>query len=534
MKFTNSSNTRSRTVVVEHGDDAVYFDVNMCHYYIKKAPKGVETLFEKLNEYLSSLDEQHQRQIFEQYRKIRSEIDEVLDHRMLHKRLTTSIAELIELLDYDRFITYMRRYVTIRVPDTIKDDYEELDISERSSDYKKLTYLRDDYLDLVRFSIFIRSIMPIWSEYIRLFNQRSVFREYQAFNLLSKSSILKTRAYLGLKEYIDSTVEKKIDELRKPSSRNSLLSSVLSGMSESELPQWIISTTIIRRLVAIDLEPEDGRESVISKVYNYIDNQFSGMDRKFSGFINEKVKPGDNDDDDEKSLIETYKIKQDLSDGDLMVLSIYTEDPYAMAMRLKPDIDHWRLDRCLENIDKIHDINFSISQLSILRWVVSEILPPKSIENIRKRSLFSVVATAQAILWERGHYDLAKLLTSERTLNSFGGYHGGTDANRRIPKNYINELNEYYPINHKPDQERAKQANPAIRAIETITTDLTRSSWRVQAPSELLNLGTPVDHENVFDLPPDIRIRLADLILELAKIAQQRVQSTNTQGAFEL
>lgn len=487
-----------------------------CHwnldYYAKVQDVTTDKVFHFLNQFIATLQTSRQKALFDVYQKARGEIDAVVDPNMLHRRLTQTIKELYQLVDFDEIRQFTRYNADIKVPSVIADEYSQLGISERSQDYRESTYLRADYIDLINLAIYLKFTIPIWAEYARLISKAGnmTFREYQTMSLLNSSQAIDVAPMNRLRSYIETQIDSE--------KNSSHLSAVLGGLGTTEIPDWMLAIVVIRKLVIVDLSSYERERNVVSVIYSYVKNNTKSIDRKFSGYIKNKPKPRQERDDNEKFVLETYKIKQDASDGDLMVLSIYAENPVAMAQRIEPNVEPERVMQCYNYCYHLTDIVFSMGQLTLLRWAMSPILPPQSIQNIRKSSLLSMIACAQAVMWFRGHYDLAKLVAAHELVDDVGMLVGGSDSHRRIPKEYANWFDSYYPhSSDRGDRDRSRQTNVTIKAIEALTKDFIKCHWVVHGPPELLEQGSDVDGDQVLMIPQDFRIQLACWTLELAQ-----------------
>lgn len=486
-------------------------------YYSKLQDVTTDKVFHFLNQFISTLQTSTQKAIFDIYQKAREEIDAIVDPNMLHRRLTQTIRELYQLVDFDEIQRFTRFNGDIKVPSVIADEYSQLGISERSQDYRESTYLRADYVDLINLAIYLKFAIPIWAEYARLIGKtgNSTFREYQTMSLLNRSQAIDIPPMNRLRNYIETQIDSE--------KNSSHLSAVLGGLGTTEMPDWMLSIVVIRKLVIVDLSSYERERNVVSVIYSYVKNNTKSIDRKFSGYIKNKPKPRQERDDNEKFVLETYKIKQDASDGDLMVLSIYTENPVAMAQRIEPGVEAQRVMECYNYCRHLTDMTFSLGQLTVLRWAMSPILPPQSIENIRKSSLLSMIACAQAVLWYRGHFDLAKLVAANEMVDDAGMLIGGSDSHRRIPKEYVNQFHYYYPhSSDRGDRDRSRQTNVTIKAIEALAKDFIKCHWVVHGPPALLQQGSPVDDDQVLMTPQDFRIQLARWVLELAQYQEHQ------------
>ena len=228
--------------------------------------------------------------------------------------------------------------------------------------------------------------------------------------------------------------------------------------------------------------------------------------------------PSGGDDDENKSILETYKIKQEVSDGDLMVLSIYTEDVLNMSTSIASDIDPNVVELCVENIRRCQNNHPTRGQLVLLSWVLSHVIPPRSIDYLNKTAIFSCMASAQAILWHWGFYDVALLLTATETRDKQGSLLGGVETRSRIPKEYVDQFVEIYPhFQEKGSKDSERQTNVACKAIDTIAKDFIKCDWKVQSSDELKENGSTIDDMNLMSTPSDIKTRLSALVLKLAK-----------------
>jgi hypothetical protein len=500
----------------EHNGEKIAWDLQK--FYGRPTNATVEKVFHLINGYWASLPSSRQDKIFRIYVNARRCIDEVIDPNQLHIRLTEIIKEMYEAMTFEEVRYWARNHGEIRVPPSIKSNYQELEISDRNQvgmDYQAKTYLRDDYLELVNMAILYKPMIPIWAEYGRLLEQLSStnsYREYQSMSLLSRSTAVNIPPLDRLRRYVDtSSLDSK-----------TAMSAALGGIGSSELPDWLMSMVIIRKLVIIELSSYEDSSNIVSVVYHHVRNTIKSVDRKFSGRIREKSKPRGEDDDDNKSIVETYKIKQEISDGDLMVLSIYTEQTLVMAQQIVPEIPPQSVAACIEATRDLAHQQPTTGQLTLLRWILASVIPPRSIDNISKPSLLSCFAAAQAILWYHQQPDLALLLTAAEIRDNQGFLIGGIESRSRIPKEFVDRFVELYPhYQEKGSKERERQTNVACKAIDQIAKDFVKCDWRTNAPTALIALGSTVADRKMISAPTDIKTQLSVLVLRLAEAQEQ-------------
>lgn len=514
MQIVPATGSEAQNVIkVVHEDREIVWDLKL---YYRNAVLPLERIFELINGYWKTLPKDRQETIFDCYLEARNALNEIADQNMMHQRLTQIVKRLYAQMPFEEIQYWARTHGNIKVPPSIKDDYAQLEISERNQhamDYQSRTYLRNDYLDLVNLAIALRPMIPIWAEYARADQpgMGGTFREYHAMSLLRSSHLLNAQPVHRLREYIETT---------SPDMKT-LLSAALGGLGSSELPDWVMALAIMRKLVVIELSSYEDSSNIISVIYHHVRNTIKTVDRRFASRIRDKSKPSGEDDDENKSILETYKIKQEISDGDLMVLSIYTEEPMRMAQRICPEIDVSKVKACAENIKRCLNHHPTRGQLVILRWVMSQVVPPRSIDNINKTSIFTSIAASQAVLWEWGFYDLALLMTTTETRDKSGLLIGGIESRSRIPKEYVEQFLELYPhYQEKGSKDRDRQTNVACKAIDNIAKDFVKCDWHVHAPVALCELGSTIDEMGLMNAPADIKTQLSALVLKLAYIQE--------------
>ncbi len=500
------------SVVMKNEDRELHWDLS---FYNNPSNITTERIFEFINGYFKTLPNDRQRNIFDIYIDIKQAIDEYIDANMLHARLTSLVKSLYELIPFDEVQYWTNKHGDIRVPPTIKREYEELEISNRSQEtknYEKQTYLHGDYLRLVNLAIILKPMIPVWSEYaLKLGSMADAGqnKEYDAMAILSRSHIIRSDTMQQLRQFVESSI---------PSAKR--MSAILAGLGSSEIPDWLMSIAIVRKLVIIELSSADANSNIIGVIYRHVNNSFKSTDRKFSGNVRDKVKPSASEDEENKSFVESYKIKQEISDGDLAVLSIYTENVLGMAQRIEPNIPKDMVESCLEVVMRPDNI-FNVptdSQLNLLRWVMSPAITPPGISNVNRAALMRCVAATQSILWYWGYYDLALILTGVETRDNLGLLSGGIESRARIPKEYVDQFLIYYPhFSDKGARTRDRQTNVACQAIDTMANDFIKCDWIVKAPQELTNLVETVDGSNTMTVPTDIKVQLSKLILQLAQ-----------------
>jgi hypothetical protein len=154
-----------------------------------------------------------------------------------------------------------------------------------------------------------------------------------------------------------------------------------------------------------------------------------------------------------------------------------------------------------------------------MQWVMARVLPPRGMLHLQKRTDLTVMAAAQALLWHRGHFELAALLTAIEQSGDDSMQYGGTDSRARISKEQMEILDRLYPFVRKPSgkQRVTKRTNPAAEAIESMSELFSEHDWRLTLPQEWVAQVTGNKNQRRYAVPHDIKIKLANLAIALAQ-----------------
>jgi hypothetical protein len=392
------------TLKLTHRDDTLLWDVSTYYQRSGERTTALEdnSVFEEINAYMATLPAETQNKIWVIYREARDILDTHYDILALQRPLKDLVHRLYELIRFEN-VEYWLSFRGVRLPTTLKEQYEQRDIPER-------TYLKYDYTQLVALAVSLRPMLPIWGEFIGLTQKETgnAFKEYQAFGLLYNASIQASEPMRRLLVYIQAFVDQTIVSN----------SAKLSGLSGAELPNYVLALTVVRRLTIGQINAREDNSSLISNVHQYIQNNLKSLDRKIgapkfggNGHVVDKRGPEESLDDNKASVIEGYKLKQEFPDGDLVLLSVHTENVTSLLTAIDPDIPETYLQQCLESVSAIETVSVQPHQIALTQWVIDRGLPAHGVIQLPKPALLRVFAITQAALWHWGYYDLAALVT---------------------------------------------------------------------------------------------------------------------------
>lgn len=518
----NEQGGGTQFVAVDHKGQRLAFDART---YAKTSDRSssvdTETMFDEFNAYVATLPEEVQDELFAQYRlaydgfeRLQGNLDGLTQY------LIDCVAVIFRHLEQDAIRAWIINRSHIRIPSTMQDQFNP----EDAEDIRKRTYLRTDYLDLATFALSLRSMVPLWGQYIHVSEETSgsTLKEYVALELLYKTNLHQTRAFERLSVYIRAFIDSEI----KPDAPKA--APILTSVGSQDLPPLLLSQAIVRRLSVGELSSANEGSHIITNLYQYILNAVRSLDRKFgkqfSGKIKDKketIRNSKATDEQSVSVVEMYKIVQPISDGDVGILSVYTERMLEMALRVEPNLDLELLKKCVAAISSLETEAILDHQVTLAQWIIHKVMSPKAGQSLNKAAILRTIAVSQAILWHWGLHELAGLITATRlpTNQNAVGF-GYAESRVRLKADMIDEFSRMTPHLHTVKRSRnsnsGKTQTAAARSIEAFCDLVRYTDWRLNCPEELLPLiPGRIERSRKMLVPGDLRIQLGKLLIRV-------------------
>jgi hypothetical protein len=492
-------------VILEHNGEHVLWNIAL---FDKMSFSGGFDIFEQINGYWGHLPKANQDKIFDIYKRIKDTFDSVWDTSELTRQLYVLVKELYDNHELPDIKHWMDFHSTLVLPMGLRDIFTE---SHETPGTRERTYLKDDYKWLVTLSIALRAMIPIWGEFISRTKKETgtVFKEYYAFQLLAYSNIAKSEPMERLKVYVKHSL---------PADK-SKSAAILGGISSEDFPIWVLALVAIRRLSVGDVRGIDTNSSLVTFIYKYIGQKVNGHDNAFIGIVKEKITEGQGTEGENNlSKLEGYKQKQEIPAGDIAIISYCLQDPIALAVKICPDINIELVEQALIAVKSLDIEQIWKSQTTIMQWVLKSVIPPRGILYINKTLSLNAMAVTVALLWHKGHYELAGLVSAIEQPNNTELSIGGTDSRARITKEQVEQLDVLYPFSRKPigKQKVIKRINPAAASIDSVAVLFSIHDWRLILPGNMVEKITGNANSRRYSTPYNIKILLASLVITLA------------------
>lgn len=504
MRFIKDdhSGVTDKVIQIEHRGEILSWDI-----VTYRSMKVSDNLITDINNYWSRLPLDKQDAIFNIYKEISDTFDTIENSRMLNAALLRLVAQLFEYHSFDDVLNYYKHYSRIKLPPDLRDHYVEGNIPE-------LTYLRTEYMDLIAFSIALKSMIPVWGRYIALTGvENAALKEYRAAALLSESNIVNCRAYERLKLYTTTYWEGYTEEHSG--------AAILAGLDGSQVPLYLMGLVLIRRISSYELVQETSGEqsqTIISAIFNYIDNLTKTMDKTFGGRINEKSLENSVGDDDNTSFAENYKIKQEVSEGIIVAHEVHLiRYPESIITRLNPEYQVENFKPFLELLYKSFPEGFIPTPISkaLCQWVLDPVITAKMLDYVKYDAVLAAHAATYMLLRSWGFNTLALFVFAEKQITQ---QMMNNVVRMQVTDQQLEELERLYPFapnvttKRKPSR---RESNVAVVAIRHVLEPLYGVSWRVAPWEQPSQYPTVPMNERMFSMFSDIEQQLANLVIFL-------------------
>ena len=529
MQFIKDDSRKLGIVTVEHRGETIVFDTS--RYIQPDEYSDPANLFQALNHWWRSLPDQYQDEIFKVYQECREILDTVYETGRRQAGLRRQLKRLYELNELPVLKAFLIREGLISFPGNIKDQCSPTDNVD-------LTYLRSHYAGLATLAVLLRMVVPIWGVFLVSLGRNEInTKDRLAVRLLGEANFTQPESgmsedYDRLRTYVRTLVE---DKGAIP------LSALVDSIGTEEFPEWIFSTVLLRRVALGEVSRTEREVNIVSTVYAMVKSYIDSADRKFDGRISDKH--GDSDDEDNASLMEAFKAKQDISPGQITAYEVYMENLHRLAGHVSPTLELSLVDTCFPNVRQAllrDELRITRHVATLIRMIASKVIPHRAVAHLagfvpadmpeeasdgsnreellaaRERAfltgngtypLWNLVAVTQALLWQNGFHALAALVTvkPQPRAQEFGQ----SVVMRQIPKDQIAELEALYPHYRLPGNKTNLVEFEAAKFLEQLAV----SDWKCVAPLELRSkLETYQEGTDSFVPPGNLRIEFASFV----------------------
>lgn len=492
-----------QSIIVDHNGKQLEFFIHRTFNktnLIESYQPGIGDCFTVFNQFLELLSKDRADKLFRQYERFlesrQYHMDRVnQDHMERDNTFRRIVKEIFTIVDYETVYDWMDKDIKIQYPPNVEEFVGQgLDPNR--------TYVQSDYKELTALGLTLRLAIPIISQYIydygdSIGNDR---KELMALKLLDMTDIIYTRPYERFILFIES-VTAQVENVKNTYK-------TMNGVGSEEQGEIGKARKIVRRVAFIDPLTQDG---IIQAVFNEIKNQPTDTQRS-QHKIKDKKKTASRSDEEETSVIEQYRIKEELPKGETLAISYYLESllylPATDNTFTNTEINLLK-SLILELIEDGHEMDRH--NLMMAMFFVRGV-PPESIEFVDREYQIAACVSVYGLMMKWQKYDLALLSIGKLEPNS-EDYGPAVTANRStIPAELDRQLDELYPYRRKAKS----TANVCKEAISKLFSEVSGRLIRpIYCPDHHELLKGHVLNRGLFTAPRTVSVDLAEMIVKL-------------------
>lgn len=468
------------------------------------ANKEIIDPFKEINMFMNTcLKRQQKQDIYNAYATIFEEFGlKSLDVDKLFVCIQQQMKIIYNIVTVDAIQEYMERENLFNIPPDIKENF--------TGEYAETrTYNRAKYKGLIALSVAGRLAIPAWGEFsvIRKSTIGANRLPIPLMKMLVGTSILESEQFKAFEAYSNSTVE-----------AGSHSAELVAGGLGTEFNITINLAANFVKKVATGLNLTTN--SFATNIYNFTANRGPYNDASGGDMVYAKTDIGH---EEEKSKMEKYSLREQMSQGDVSMIEYYLDSPKRVMQAVVPDIPEelWKraydLSLYLDKIDYIpNETNIRICQ-----WVLAYVVPPKVLLYVGFLYQRRVLASVTFILIHLGFPHLAALALSVESVSSDGVVLSYKVTRHTMPKDISDKLSEFYPL--KPKSKEAD--NMAILAINNFYSLINNMVFKVVASEEVTKFFLEkkvLNRHLCHSVKADTPIELARMVIAINELGETK------------
>jgi len=515
--------------VMSHGkEDPLFWSTMAMREQNRRADDDADSdvddfeIFHYLNLFWQSLPLDIQTRIFDCYRRINDQINSIVSTNGLDNALRPLVSELLSYHRLDQIEHWMMLHSDIQIPASLHETFAG---DGRIQGTPEKTYLKGDYIKLAAMTIGLKSMLPVWVNYIEAtkISAGPTWKEYNAFKLISRTEYYDCAAMRRLRLYIEASID----------TQDNLASAIVEGISTEDFPEWLMAITVIRKIVITDIRgiPRSRTATspvLMSAIHKYVTGKIKRYDTSFIGTVRPKQTDSDvGDSESNISRLEGFKARESIAAGEVVAIEVYFEDPINdQYLYFDPKFSNIRpllptFMQVLDTYNQIDQVSGSIPsikrwQRSIVEWVLRDQLPSRSLEILSKPIELNCFAVTASYLWVNGFKDLALLLVS----TDRGEYQDNRPEVDKINKDNLAILEQMYRYQLKGVKKTDKNRNAAVVALDRIVDDIVKDIRYNVLPQPMVEEVIPGYNRRTVLIQPNLLNRLVNLITHLKSVSK--------------
>jgi len=501
---------------IQYIDKKVVFDVS--EYKHSGLPID-DDLFIEINEYMTHLTEKESEDVFSLYEEARWHLTNGGNSISIRKNITDIVQAIYNNILYDDMLRWFKDTCNLHYPTNCPERIENSDLPPES------TYTRPEFRELSVLAIWIRPVIGIWAEYVRMAgaDYGDSNKGYVTVGLMANTEMYELPPYERLKRYIEHNRHYAMFA-KNPSV------SVTSGLSTDELLDWATSMAMIRRVGIAPVDVDRGNppktKHIVSVIWTYINGMLSrnATSSMFETLRTRQKQYGE--DGQERPVLDQYRPVQEETYGQMVFNSTYLSRRASVMLNIDPTIPI----ELIEQMAGLTPLDVTDFQVTLCQLVLSMVMSPNSVttlvhrrltghsrsgEESTKNPINDAVIITKAILWHWGHKELSLLMGARSATVDV------SDGQDQIPKSVMADLMLYYPYQRKQGG-NDRQRNIAYMDIMELTKRIGRGTWDVvYCPTQKADVLIYLNPLERLAIPSCIPELIAALVINVARLKKE-------------
>ena len=469
----------------------------------------------EFNTWLSSKDVRWQEEIFAYYKDIRNIISNINDVEVLIIELNKVFIQLYSTISLAEVRDWVNSGVCINVP--VKTNVVNI------NNIKEKTYTREDYTNLVAYSLLLRFVAPIWGEIMNRLGSYfgKTAKETFALELLAHTELMGCEAHLRLEEYIDS-IKEEFNEV----------SVIVTGGTPEDYIRHMLSFIVLKKLALGDISCRDSNYNLIKDIYYQFKNKLKIVSTYGSDNdgIQIKKQPSDYDGDENnsQSILDTSSSRIKFTMEDLVFLKRCIKDHERLISVICPDLPMELYRESMDNLFALRNMNNELRQfikpiqdcqINIIKWVLDDAINIDILDYLKLDEIIDVIGLIRAILWYKGFKDLAVIVSAISIPISENIAFIPSFSRRNINADVMTKLNNIFP--YTGDTKSEKRNMSPVYCIDLIEKSIDDFGWEITIPkSWIKELDDNSIKHNQYVPSNNLRNIIAELMIYSATISE--------------
>lgn len=490
-----------QSIIVEHRTQQLEFFIHRTFNktnLVESYRPGQGDSFDVINDYLATLSDDRADKLFRQYQRFMENREynldrmtpNVMERDNTYRRI---VKELYATVDYESVYDWMSDNVNIQYPPNVEESVAEGLDPDR-------TYVKQDYKEMVAMGLSFRLVVPMVVQYIfdhgdAIGNER---KELMALKLLDMTDIIYSKPYerfVLFIEAVNACVENPKNTYK-----------TIIGVGSEEQMEISKARKILRRVAFIDPLVPDG---IIQAVFNEIKNQPTDTQRS-QHKIKDKKKTASRNDEEEMSVIEQYRIKEELPKGDTRSISYYLESIINFQGHEFTNKEIKALRKLINELVKSgHEVD---THNLIMAMFFVKGVPPESLEVVDREFQIAACVSVYGLMVKCNKPDLALLALGKLEENTDDLGPTVTSNRSTIPAELDRQLDELYPYRRKAKS----NTNVCKEAISKLFSEVSGCLIRPIYSEEHHEIFKDrILYQGYFVAPRTVSVDLAEMIVHI-------------------